>query len=1258
MKIKNLITNACALLLCCSITTMSYAQKQVEVDWDNFQNPFQQKTITPQVAPAPDANHTTQEKDNAYFLKFQQNSSTTTDNIMPTIQQAFDMKSDDKLKLKNMTTDNLGFTNYRYQQQYKNLDVLAGEVIVHIKNGQAQSVNGFYFKGLNIATQPALTSEAAIDKALKHINATQYQWEIEGNEEFYKQTNPNGTLRPSAVLEIASKDGKTTNPDFRLCYKVNVNAQKPLGVYDVYVDAQSGEVILKLNKIAHTDAVGTAQTRYSGTQSITADNTGNGYRLRETGRGNGIQTFDMNSGTNFNNAVDFTDNDNNWTAGGFALNTITVAAINNGWYTNFNENPATGGKPDLFILVGDANSNLIYTSSTQWNTDPTVTFSNIGLTLTPGASYSFQIWDNDNSASSNDLLGTFSFTAGSAGTSNYSGNGNSGTITLGTAAPDAGLDAHWGMEKTYDFFSTKLSRNSYDGNGAIIRSFVHYDNSFENAYWDPNNQIMVFGDGASTFSALTCVDVAGHEFSHAVISSTANLVYQGESGALNESFADIFGVAIEFFAKPTTANWTLGEEITQVAPNFLRSMSDPNGGLSPQPDTYNGTHWKDPNNSSFDNGGVHFNSGVQNYWFYLLANGGSGTNDNSDAFSVTGIGIDDATAIAYRNLSTYLTNSSNYLAAVTGSIQSAQDLFGAGSTQVTAVQNAWFAVGLANSASSACSGTTSLTDATGSFSDGSGSANYEDNLNCSWLIQPAGASTITLNFTAFDTESGFDTVTVYDGANASAAVLLAWTGNTLPSAVTSTTGAIFVRFASDANTNGQGWEADYTTSGGSFCSGTTTLSTATGSFSDGSGASNYGNNSQCSWAIQPPGATSITLDFTAFDTETNFDGVIAYDGLTINDPVLLNHSGSTLPAAVTSTGGNILVIFLSDNTVNQGGFDANYTSTGGNTFCGNTTMTDDLDVITDGSGTGVDYYDNSNCTWLIQPTTATNITLIFTEFALEVASPDGQTIYDAVEVYDGSDDSAPLLGTFYGTALPPAVSSTGGTMFVKFYSDGGVTAEGFSAYYTTATNSYCSGGTTLTAINGDITDGSATDDYGNGSECNWLIQPNPPAPVSLNFTAFDTELNYDFVVVYDGMDENAPEIANFSGSNIPNGVTSTGNEMFVLFVSDESIRGSGFEANYTAYPVSTAEIKATYNVNIFPNPFSNNLVVEYDLEEQNKVVLQIFDVLGRKVMEQNLGTRPASSHRETLSTGDLPTGSYILRLQIGEQEVNQKLMKY
>jgi len=249
---------------------------------------------------------------------------------------------------------------------------------------------------------------------------------------------------------------------------------------------------------------------------------------------------------------------------------------------------------------------------------------------------------------------------------------------------DVAINAHWAAEMTYDYYLNTFSRNSYDNNGAALLSYVHYSNQYANAFWDGTR--MTYGDGNSQYTAFTSLEICGHEITHAVTQSTANLVYQDEPGALNESFSDMFGVSIEFFAD-TTPDWLMGEDIGTP----LRSMSNPNDYQNP--DTYHGTFWDtDPNN--MDNGGVHTNSGVGNYWFYLLTDGGTDTNDNGSIFSVTGLGHASAEAIAYRTLSVYLTPTSQYYDTYLASVQAAEDLFGACSNEVYQTANAWAAVGV------------------------------------------------------------------------------------------------------------------------------------------------------------------------------------------------------------------------------------------------------------------------------------------------------------------------------------------------------------------------------------------------------------------------------------------------------------------------------------------------------------------------------------------------------------------------------------
>ncbi len=267
---------------------------------------------------------------------------------------------------------------------------------------------------------------------------------------------------------------------------------------------------------------------------------------------------------------------------------------------------------------------------------------------------------------------------------------NTSTAWTSTVQFDmVGRDAHWGAEMSYDYYWLTHNRNSLDNNGFKLLSYIHYNTNYNNAFWD--GQRMTYGDGnGTTFTPLTCLDVCGHELSHGVCSNSGNLTYSNESGALNEGNSDIFGTCVEAFGKPSGWNWKIGNEITPSG-NGIRDMSNPSAAAYADPDTYLGTYWY---TGTADNGGVHTNSGVYNFWFYLLTMGGTGTNDISNSYTVTSIGMLNAAKVAYRALTVYYTPSTNYANARLLTIQAAKDLFGNCSNEVIQVTNAWHAVGV------------------------------------------------------------------------------------------------------------------------------------------------------------------------------------------------------------------------------------------------------------------------------------------------------------------------------------------------------------------------------------------------------------------------------------------------------------------------------------------------------------------------------------------------------------------------------------
>ena len=250
-------------------------------------------------------------------------------------------------------------------------------------------------------------------------------------------------------------------------------------------------------------------------------------------------------------------------------------------------------------------------------------------------------------------------------------------------------DAFWASGAYHDLL-TELGYHSIDNAGYPLICNVHVDSNLVNAYWD--GRASYYGDGSpeSRLDApLTSIDIVAHEFTHGLTQFSAGLIYANESGALNESFSDIYGVATRLAALPDRAgDYSIGSDVDRTG-RGIRSMSDPNA--FEDPDTYEGDFYY---TGSADRGGVHVNSGVQNHWFYLLSEGGAGVNDHGRAYAVEGIGWEEALRVAHETLTGYLTPSSTYPDAAEASVAAAEALFGICDARTAAVAEAWAAVGL------------------------------------------------------------------------------------------------------------------------------------------------------------------------------------------------------------------------------------------------------------------------------------------------------------------------------------------------------------------------------------------------------------------------------------------------------------------------------------------------------------------------------------------------------------------------------------
>lgn len=534
------------------------------------------------------------------FAAGQSPSAAAADEILKSVLKG---TSEDSWRSIRTDYDEIGMQHHRYQQLFRGIPVVTGEYILHEQQGLIRSMNGVFFKDLRISTNPVVTESAALQLAMNDIGANIYLWQASQREQEALTGHFHAGQLPAGELVILPSLGYDKNQTTALCWKFDVYAIDPHQRYNVYVNAIDGRVMFKENRICTFVANGSGNTKYSGLQSFTTDSIAPGsYRLRDISRGGGVETYDMNNGTNYGSAVDFTDTDNFW-------NTTT-------------------------------------------NQD------------------------------------------------------------------DAANDVHWGTQKTYDYYLQTHNRNSYNNAGAVLKSYVHYSSGYNNAFW--NGSQMTYGDGdGSTFTPLTELDIVAHELTHGVTNFTSNLLYSNQSGALNESFSDIFGVTVDFFARPGAANWLLGDACyTPGTPgDAIRSMSNPNS--QTDPDTYLGTYWY---TGTADAGGVHTNSGVQNFWYYLLCNGGTGTNDVGFNYNVTSITMAKARLIAYRNNTFYLTSGSVYSDAGFYSLQAATDLYGPCSPEAVQVKNAWDAVNVTGlqlnisataTANSVCLGGTIQLNATG-----------------------------------------------------------------------------------------------------------------------------------------------------------------------------------------------------------------------------------------------------------------------------------------------------------------------------------------------------------------------------------------------------------------------------------------------------------------------------------------------------------------------------------------------------------------
>ena len=283
---------------------------------------------------------------------------------------------------------------------------------------------------------------------------------------------------------------------------------------------------------------------------------------------------------------------------------------------------------------------------------------------------------------------------------------------------------------------------------------------------------------------------------------------------------------------------------------------------------------------------------------------------------------------------------------------------------------------------------------------------------------------------------------------------------------------------------------------------------------------------------------------------------------------------------------------------------------------------------------------------MIAPTLAGSINLSFDNFNTQVSN-------DIVTVYDGSNTSAPVIGTYSGNSIPPSVISSGSTMYVTFTTNGSVTQSGWLANYTTNLPEYCVSQTNLTASTDTFSDGSGSNDYNNGTLCRWQIAPPNATSITLNFINFNVEADNDKVRIIDFASSTL--LATYSGNSIPSSITSNSGELLVQFITNSSVVASGWTAYYTSTPMGIEEFGVVNDVSIYPNPSNDKLNISFSVLNEKEVLIKIFDIAGREIFDQSLISN-SGIFNKVIDISELKKGLYTLRLITQSEIINKKIL--
>ena len=560
-------------------------------------------------------------------------------------------------------TDDIGQTHVRMRQKLGNIPVYGSVVIAHEVNGKIQRLNGAYFPTPSVKSLIPNLSETAAHANVRAVLGVKKPFSDFTEEQ--KHYIGGEQLRSSLVI-FHKNDDPTAE---RLAYHV-IAYPNVLHRYEYFVDAENGAILDSFSascSIAghyHDDELKIKNSE---------------LKIEGETLENGSHTEGLNLGGTKNSKLK-----------------IEGETLENGSHT---EGRSFELKNKNLVLNIDCRDNkTAFHPSTRLMVDGVFTATATDLLGVSRTINTYQVGTTYYMLDASRPMFKLATSRmpskpdGSIETRDYNNTDDGPFVyvrsTNNTWNSPVAVSAHYNGGIAYSYFRNTFSRKSIDNEEGTISAFINVTDerqSMDNAYW--NGEAMFYGNGGSIFTPLARgLDVAGHEMTHGVVQSTANLRYQSEPGALNESFADVFGVMID------RDDWQIGEDVirnrTTFTTGFLRDMVNPNnGGTSLSSPGWQPKQVSEKYNGSQDNGGVHINSGIPNRAFYLFANNAS-------------VGKAKAEQVYYRTLTQYLVASSNFLDCRAAVERACADLYAGDAALLAAAQTAFTTVGIGSGGSS------------------------------------------------------------------------------------------------------------------------------------------------------------------------------------------------------------------------------------------------------------------------------------------------------------------------------------------------------------------------------------------------------------------------------------------------------------------------------------------------------------------------------------------------------------------------------